>query len=95
MYYSVFGTIVTVFVGIFASWLTKDTDENQYSLKLLHPIVRKCIQTSESYASNDMVSHNVPKNVRKSTVYAIYDLNDIPGELKVAAEAKYTRNIVI
>lgn len=95
MYYSVFGTIVTLFVGVLVSWLTKGTSQNQYSLKLLHPIVRKFVKTSESYASNDICNNNVPQIKRKSTVYAIYDDEKVPRDLIKVNEAKYTRNIVI
>lgn len=92
MYYSVFGTIVTLFVGVLASWFVKGTDQNQYSLKLLHPIVRKFIKSTESYASNDILSNNAPQITRKSTVYTIYNAKE---ELTKPNEAKYTQNIEV
>lgn len=91
MYYSVFGTLVTVFVGIVASWWTKNRSGNSYSLRLLHPIVRKFIKTSESYASNDMLCKTAPQIRRKSTVYTIYDAEDIPKKLAATTTAKYTK----
>lgn len=89
MYYSVFGTIVALVVGVFASWLAKSTDENQYSVKLLHPIVRKFIRTSESYANNN----NDLQINRKSTVYTVYATEDIQKQSKNGTDGKYTRNI--
>lgn len=92
MYYSVFGTIVTLFVGVVASWLVQDKNENQYCLKLLHPVVRKFVKTSTSYASNDILNNNAPQINRKSTVYTMYpvDADAFSGNTD-----KYTRKTVI
>lgn len=95
MYYSVFGTIVTLFVGVLASWLVKCTDEHQYNLNLLHPLVRKFIRTSESYASNEILNDSVCHMKRKSTVYIIYDADGIANNSTKPTDSKYTRNIVI
>lgn len=94
MYYSVFGTIVTLFVGVIASWLVKGTAENQYNLKLLHPIVRKYIKTSASYASNDILNNSGPQIKRESTVYSISVIESVPKELTKATEPTYTQKIV-
>lgn len=95
MYYSVFGTIVTLIVGVLASWLVKGTGENQYSLKLLHPVVRKFVRTSEFHANNDIPDNRAPQIKRESTLYSISDFKAAPKELTNAIEPKYTRNIVI
>lgn len=95
MYYSVFGTIVTLVVGVLASWLFKGTGENQYSLKLLHPVVRKFVRTPEFYANNDILNNRAPQIKRESTVYCISGFEATPKESTNAIEPKYTRNIVI
>lgn len=94
MYYSVFGTFVTLLVGLIASWLVKGTVENQYSLKLLHPVVRTFIKTSNSYASNDILNNSAPQIKRESTVFSISDFEAVPKELTNTIEPKYTRNVV-
>lgn len=91
MYYSVFGTVVALAVGVFASWLAKSMDENQYSVKLLHPIVRKFIRTSESYANDDISNSNELRINRKSTVYTIHE--DILRQSKNGTDAKYTQKL--
>lgn len=45
MYYSVFGSIVTVFVGCIVSLLTRTSD---YDSKLVHPILSRFVKSNPS-----------------------------------------------
>lgn len=72
MYYGIFGSIVTIVVGIVASWMIGDDDGSTYSLKLLHPLIRKFIKTTKTIATNEIIdtSHNLQlKN--SSNVYDV------------------------
>lgn len=74
MYYSVFGSIVTIFVGIIASWIAGEDDGSMYSLKLLHPIIRKFIKTSKTIPTNDVVS--VPRNLEMKNSSSVYNVSE-------------------
>lgn len=74
MYYSVFGSLVTVVVGIVVSAFTESGADDSYSAKLLHPLIRRLIQSQDSYASNDVTINNKGAKIKpSSSAYVITD----------------------
>lgn len=69
MYYGLFGTLVTVFVGIVFSWMTKSYEKNEYDERLLHPIVRKYLNKKMEDANDANAEYLKVKN--NPSVYII------------------------
>lgn len=72
MYYGLLGTLVTVFVGILISWITKHSEKNEFDERLLHPFIRNLLHSKEE---NTLKGGNTEylKIKSNSKVYIISD----------------------